>query len=191
MNEYCIYFLEKFNYLTEIEQLIDNKIPIELLISIPVLMTTILITLAIFLGNKQNQSFPWDNLVIFNYIIKFKFFLFAVILFVLIPILWNILNIKIILLSVFIFIVFCLIRVVFDLYKWLIVIDESNYNKKNYRNIIRAKFLKSLSIYQKNIIWSLTWKMDAKERNIIDEFFLVKTFLKDSELLGAMVTLPC
>lgn len=162
-----------------LHKLLASAISLEALIAMAALMIAVLIPVALFLiESTRGSGFKWDQAVIAKRVLNSPRLLFAFFMLSTPLIFWNVqLNLKPLLLVVFILGIVFVTKTLFQAYKWMIV-NESG-PKETYRTGMRLAYLRSLGANDRAAVWSLTWiKNDSDERALIDERVLIKTFLE-------------
>jgi hypothetical protein len=174
-----------FKIFTDFWQVVDKflfeNVSIESLIASPVLIIGFLLPVAVLLIDSKNKILPWDHAVILTTVLKIKSMFVGLVVFILVPLLWHGLHIRPLLLMILIaYLVFYLLMII-ESYKWLIVTEESNSGKSNFRIIKRENFLSSLNDSQKAVIWSKTFSLNRNIKGFMDERNLIKIFIKNLE----------
>lgn len=174
-----------FNVLGGLWRVVDKylleHISIESLIAPPVLIIGFLLPVAVLLIDRENKILPWDHAVILTTVLKIKSMFVGLIIFILVPLLWQSLQIRLLLLIILIAYLVFYLAMIIESYKWLIVTEEANSGSSNFRIIMREKYLMSLNDSQKAVIWAKTFSLDRNIKGFMDERNLVKIFIKNLE----------
>lgn len=178
--------------LQHIEAWLDKNVSLDALIAVPALFVALLVPIAFFLMERQDQ-FAFDRNVILSKVILVRFSI-PLILLVSIALLFNISTLSVVL-SVLLLIV--VILVLIRVYKWMVSIEVLKY-KTTYKQKMRLKFIRAIKNETEKVdIWAIILNdeelLEKNQRGLIAEFLATAKSLQDgktqypkSNLLGLM-----
>lgn len=163
---------------------IIESLSLDALISVSAAMLALLIPVAIFLvernGDKNDNSFAWDKMVVFSKVINPKFTFFSVVTITVPLVFWcsSNLNGKVFILFLFLLGNFYMFFVLKSCYYWII---SKDLKKVNFREKKRFEFLdklsnnKEISVQSKVETWQKIWGSESERVNM-DSNRLIDTF---------------
>lgn len=158
--------------------------------TIGIALITILIPVVLFIFSLEKENlFSWDKNVIIDKVIEAKVLLVANLLIFIPLFFWDSNNssINLILFGLVITGVIIQIKILVNSYKWTNTVEMKGvHDPKNYRTMLRLKYLQDSNENEKGKIWSITWQTEKinpyLERDLMQIFTsMIETLLQKKE----------
>jgi hypothetical protein len=168
------------NSLQNIETWLDKNISLDGLIAVPALFVALLVPIAFFLMERQDQ-FAFDRNVILSKIILVRVSI-PLILLVSVSLLFNISTLSVVLsFLLMVVVILVLIRV----YKWMVSIEVLKY-KTTYKQKMRLKFIRTIKNDTEKVdIWAIILNdeelKEKNQRGLVSEFLTTVKSLEDGK----------
>lgn len=167
---------------TSLNSIISKLITTETLVAIPTLIFAISIPLSIFIV-ENSTTYPWDIKVVMVKVLGARRLLISLITYIFILILWQIANLRILLLIIATLCIFILVKVIIEGYKWLTVLEYKGVQSTTYRSMKRLEYLGDLNHEEFSTTISTTWQDNNNQPGTLDNRAIVQLYTKRLEII--------